>query len=390
MEYKNTSYTDFLKDLENIQSSLIKKDFDSLTDVFILRDRKVHSNFSLNPAITLLRSVDSETDLIREAKVLIALSDSIYGNFLLFNRNSYLSNKRYLRQQILRVLNQIEDILSDIDKLSPRIFCGLKMSRFVITLDKPHIRAELSAISSKLNCAGISNGLRELMVKTVGGQLKDRKITYGQIDKIRRVLNGIKIMKEINDRVIEKVLIISDLDPSEIAYYLIHRSRNSLLEKESLYDQANELIKFKEEAAILSLLTGKYQANEFSNTAKKLESFYRFHGTNISKKIKLHRQEAIDQQNHQGNRKLQINLPVSQFGLFIRLAMQVGWFGEREVSRTFEFFSKNFSTSRTIIISPESLQKKSLDVEYSTAKKMKAHLIQMINHLNQHHNTSKP
>jgi hypothetical protein len=69
--------------------------------------------------------------------------------------------------------------------------------------------------------------------------------------------------------------------------------------------------------------------------------------------------------------------------------MQVGWFGEREVARTFEFFSKNFSTSRTLIISPESLQKKSLDVEYSTAKKMKAHLIQMVNHLNQHHNTSK-
>lgn len=390
MEYKKASYTDFITELQNIRSSLIQGDFESLKDVFIFGDRKEHSIFSLNLAITLFKSADSETDLVREAKALIALSDSIYDNFLLFDRNTYLSNKEFLRYQILRILHQIEDILGDIDNLSPRIFCGLKMSRFVTSFDKPRIRAELSAISSKLKGAGISNGLRELIMKTVGNQLWDRKITYGQIDKIRKVLNGIKFMEGINDGNIEKVLILSDLDPSEIACYLIDRSRDSLLEKDSLYDQANELVKLKEEAAILSILNGKSQANEFSITAKKLESFYRSQGSNISKKIKLHRKEAIDQQNYQGNRKLQINLPVSQFGLFIRLAMQVGWFGEREVSKTFEFFSKNFSTSRTLIISPESLQKKSLDVEHSTAKKMKAHLILMINHLNQHHNTSKP
>lgn len=390
MEYKKASYTDFITDLQNIQSSLIQGDLESLKDVFIIRDRKEHSIFSLNLAITLFKSVDSESDLIREAKVLIALSDSIYDNFLLFDRNSYLSNKEYLRHQILSILHQIEDILCDIDKLSPRIFYGLKMSRFVTSLDKPRIRAELSAISSKLIRVGTSNKLRELIMKTVSGQLKAGKITYGQIDKIRKVLNRIKFMEGFDDTAIEKVLVLSDLDPSAIACYLIDRSRYSLLEKESLYDQASELVKFKEDTDILSILIGKYQTNEFSITAKKLESYYRSQSSNISKKIKLHRKEAIDQQNYQRNRKLQVNLPVSQFGLFIRLAMQVGWLGEREVARTFEFFSKNFSTSRTLIISPESLQKKSLDVEYSTAKKMKAHLIQMVNHLNQHHNTSKP
>ncbi|WP_333889021.1 hypothetical protein [Sphingobacterium siyangense] len=155
-------------------------------------------------------------------------------------------------------------------------------------------------------------------------------------------------MEGISEGNIEKVLVLSDLDPSEIAGYLIDRSRDSLLEKDSLYDQANELVNLKEEAAILSVQIGKYQAKEFSITAKKLESFYRSHGSIISKKIKLHKKEASDQLNFQGNRKLQVNLPVSQFGLFIRLAMQVGWFGEREVSKTFEFFSKNFSTSRAL------------------------------------------
>ncbi len=328
--------------------------------------------------------------MVREATVLIALSDSIYGNFLPIKRNSNMGNKECLRYQILKLLHNIEDILGEIGKLSPMIFYSLKMSRFALSLYKPRIKAELSTITFKLKRAGISNGLTELMVKTVGDQLWDRKITYGQIDKIVKVLNGIKIMEGISEGNIEKVLVLSDLDPSEIAGYLIDRSRDSLLEKDSLYDQANELVNLKEEAAILSVQIGKYQANEFSITAKKLESFYRSHGSIISKKIKLHKKEASDQLNFQGNRKLQVNLPVSQFGLFIRLAMQVGWFGEREVSKTFEFFSKNFSTSRAMIISAESLQKKSLDVEYSTAKKMKAHLIQMINHLNQHHNTSKP
>ena len=96
------------------------------------------------------------------------------------------------------------------------------------------------------------------------------KITYGQIDKIVKVLNGIKIMEGISEGNIEKVLVLSDLDPSEIAGYLIDRSRDSLLEKDSLYDQANELVNLKEEAAILSVQIGKYQAKEFSITAKKL------------------------------------------------------------------------------------------------------------------------
>lgn len=390
MEYKKASYTDFITDLQNIQSHLRQGDLDSLEGIFCICDRTVHNRSPLNLAITLFRSVGSETEMVREATVLIALSDSIYGNFLPIKRNSNMGNKECLRYQILKLLHNIEDILGEIGKLSPMIFYSLKMSRFALSLYKPRIKAELSTITFKLKRAGISNGLTELMVKTVGDQLWDRKITYGQIDKIVKVLNGIKIMEGISEGNIEKVLVLSDLDPSEIAGYLIDRSRDSLLEKDSLYDQANELVNLKEEAAILSVQIGKYQANEFSITAKKLESFYRSHGSIISKKIKLHKKEASDQLNFQGNRKLQVNLPVSQFGLFIRLAMQVGWFGEREVSKTFEFFSKNFSTSRAMIISAESLQKKSLDVEYSTAKKMKAHLIQMINHLNQHHNTSKP
>ncbi|WP_099369417.1 hypothetical protein [Sphingobacterium sp. 1.A.5] len=390
MKNNTYKYTDFLTDLQKIQSNLYQWDLDSLKGLLCINDRIVHNSSPLNLAISLFRSLDSESKMVTEVQVLVAISDSIYANFLLFGRGSNIAKKECLNKLILRILNLVEDILMEINKVSPNVFCSIKMSHYGMSLEKPSIRKQLSEISSKLIRDGISCGLRELLERTINRQTMNRKITYRQIDKIRKVLSRIKSLERINDEKIEKVLVLSDLDPPAVAGYLINRSMDSLLDKESLYDQAIELVKFKEDSDTLSILIGKYQTNEASITSKKLESYYRSQSFNMSTKIKLHRKQAIDQQNYQGNRKLPLNLPVSQFGLFIRLAILAGWIGEREVSKTFEFFSKNFSTPRAPIISPESLQKKSLDVEYSAAKKMKAYLIWMINHLNQHNNTSKP
>ena len=58
------------------------------------------------------------------------------------------------------------------------------------------------------------------------------------------------------------------------------------------------------------------------------------------------------------------------------------------IGKIFSFFSKNFSTASTLFISTESLQKKSTTVEYTTAKKVKGILIEMINWLNKNYNTS--
>lgn len=108
----------------------------------------------------------------------------------------------------------------------------------------------------------------------------------------------------------------------------------------------------------------------------------------IQQRIELRRLEIQDSKLSEQTDRMQVNLPVAQFGLFIRLFMEKGLLPKEEVGKTFAYYARHFSTPKTPFISAESLQKKSTDVEFSTAKKMKGHLIGMVNWLNEHYNVS--
>src|SRR5690606_13604141 len=108
----------------------------------------------------------------------------------------------------------------------------------------------------------------------------------------------------------------------------------------------------------------------------------------IRQRIELRRIEIEDAKLTEEVDRMQINLPVAQFGLFIRLFMEKGLLPKEEIGKTFAYYARHFSTPKTPFISAESLQKKSTDVEFSTAKKMKSHLIAMVNWLNEHYNVS--
>ncbi len=86
--------------------------------------------------------------------------------------------------------------------------------------------------------------------------------------------------------------------------------------------------------------------------------------------------------------RVRVNLPVAQFALLIRLFMERGLLMKEHVGEQFVFFATYFFTPNTSDISADSLQKKSTDVEFGTALKLKGHLIQMLNWLNENFNLS--
>src|SRR5690606_10988817 len=109
---------------------------------------------------------------------------------------------------------------------------------------------------------------------------------------------------------------------------------------------------------------------------------------NIQQRIGLRRLEVQDAKLSDKTERAQVNLPVAQSGLLIRLFMEKGLLPKEEIGKTLAYYARHFSTPKTPFISAESLQKKSTEVEFSTAKKMKGHLIGMVNWLNEHYNVS--
>ncbi|NQD69974.1 hypothetical protein HP439_04465 [Sphingobacterium shayense] len=80
--------------------------------------------------------------------------------------------------------------------------------------------------------------------------------------------------------------------------------------------------------------------------------------------------------------RMRLNLSVAQLALFIRLFIIVGVIPNEDIGKIFAFFARHFYTKNAQFISSDSLQRKSTDVELSTAKKLKSILISKVNWLN--------
>jgi len=104
--------------------------------------------------------------------------------------------------------------------------------------------------------------------------------------------------------------------------------------------------------------------------------------------VKLTRKLIQDNEKAKAGTRFLINLPVSQFGLFIRIQIEKGLLVKENIGDLFKFFATHFYTPNTLFISADSLQKKSTDVEFATAQKLKAQLIAMLNWLNINYNLS--
>lgn len=104
--------------------------------------------------------------------------------------------------------------------------------------------------------------------------------------------------------------------------------------------------------------------------------------------INLRRVIIEDEQGAKTKGRLKVFLSVPQLSLFIRVLIEKGLLPKENIGELFNFFATHFSTPQTSFISAESLRKKSTDVEFSTAQKLKGHLIGMLNWLNENYNLS--
>jgi len=164
--------------------------------------------------------------------------------------------------------------------------------------------------------------------------------------------------------------------------------RSSIDNISGLHEQSVILLLEKDGLYNLAQAKGLVMPSKNKSLFFDLLEFLNSKCTFAKKRVKLQRRFIRNNEKAKNATRFLINLPIPQFGLFIRMQIEKGLLTKENVGELFRFFASHFYTVNASFISPESLQKKSTDVEFATAQKLKGHLIDMINWLNSNYNLS--
>ena len=293
------------------------------------------------------------------------------------------------RNQYVQVLDILQSLLEDCARFDPQMAGELPLTTYFLYTIRLNLNQRLNRLYKKMNGSDIDKALVRLLMRELKILMYKNDLTGVQLEYIIQLTDGLHGLEQLETEDVENLLIQEGFDhPSFFTYY--KRRCNALIqEADSLHDQL-EIVLLQEDR-LASLRKGKpggsvrhimhldFRVRGFLNGRKKV----------IRQKIRLRRMEIKDSQLSENSYRAKVNLSVPQFSLLLKAGMETGMvFKEEKVGKTFAFYARHFRTANTPHISPDSLQKKSTDVDYSTAKKVKAYLIRMVNWINEHHNTA--
>lgn len=320
---------------------------------------------------------------------LILTSDKIYSYLISISKIKIMIEKLHeIRRLYLQILSIIESLLDDCEKLNEKLLHELPLTKYASSFGKGIFKNNIETVKLKLDKASLSCDLIQVIMNGMLSVVQRKKIKRGELRYGYMILGRLINIEHPTSENVEDLLIQYDFNSPKYFNYLAKRCTDLMLQNTSLHFQMELLISMEDRLNDLS------QSNNWrfklldESIRDQLKNLYREKKENTKQRIELRRTEILDSKLWEENEKAQINLPVPQIGLFIRLFMERGIIPKEDIGKTFSYYAKHFRTPNTSFISADSLQKKSSDVEFSTAKKMKGHLIGMINWLNEHYSTS--
>jgi hypothetical protein len=229
--------------------------------------------------------------------------------------------------------------------------------------------------------------LKEILLAGLFQFINKKNLTHGEEGYLIDLISTIDTSVNLTTDTLVELLIRKDFNIPEFFLYCVNKWQKKLEDIQGLHEQKEMLLKERHQLFDLNLKYGTKLLKDsllYQDLNIYLEEMY----TYIKQLIKLRREALQDQEKAKLGQRFLINLPVPQFGLFIRMQMEKGILVKENVGEIFNFFATHFYTANAPFISPESLQKKSTDVEFSTAQKLKGHLIGMLNWINTNYNLS--
>ncbi|MGF7028710.1 MULTISPECIES: hypothetical protein [Sphingobacterium] len=320
---------------------------------------------------------------------LILTSDKIYSFLINVSKiKIMIENLHEIRKLYLQILSIIESLLDDCEKLNEKLLRELPLTKYASFIGKGLFKKNVEIVKLRFVKASLSSVLIQVVVSSMLSIVQRIEIKRGELKYAQMLLSKLLNIENPTAESVEDLLIQYDFNSPEYFNYLGKQCTNSMLQNTSLHFQMELLISLEDRLNELPFSSSWRFKIEDESIREQIKAFYREKKDNIKQRIELRRAEILDSKLWEENDRSQINLPVPQIGLFIRLFMERGIIPKEDIGKTFSYYAKHFRTPNTSFISAESLQKKSLDVEFSTAKKIKGHLIGMVNWLNENYNTS--
>lgn len=302
-----------------------------------------------------------------------------------WNEYPFSTQIHQLYRQTLIILESLLEVSERFDR---HILSDLPLTAYSIPSIRMELRRKLRDLHTLVFRSDIDPVLGELVLNKLKLLIERKGMSRSDADYASLILKELKKLQPFTTVEVENLLYQYDFNTPAFFNYCAKCCNSLMVETPSLHEKLEILIGLEDRISILpARCTSRWMAGDES-IREQIRTLLAEKKQYIQQRIELRRLEIQDCKLSEQTDRMLVNLPVAQFGLFIRLFMEKGLLPKEEVGKTFAHYARHFRTPRTPFISAESLQKKSTDVEFSTAKKMKGHLIGMVNWLNEHYNVS--
>lgn len=330
----------------------------------------------------------SRKRILLQVRQLVSLSNTIYSYLFRLSpswKRKISSTK--LRQVYLHFLDALEKVIDKVQQIVPEIYYEIPITKYGMATLKMQIKGAFGNFSIILNQVQIDKKLYDLLIRDLYLFITKKEITRHEIDYVIDLIKEIERTSVFDTLELIRILYFYGFNPKNFFHYYATDLNNRLTAVPDLHDQLQIVI--SEQDRFFCLPGSKLKMFPFlSSIDGQVNTFLAKKERNLKETIKLRRDIIQHQQSPASNARLKIYLSVPQLSLFIRLLIEKGLLAKENIGELFSFFATHFSTPQASLISAESLRKKSTDVEFTTAQKLKAHLIGMLNWLNENYNLS--
>ncbi|CAN5456934.1 hypothetical protein BH09BAC6_BH09BAC6_18350 [soil metagenome] len=293
-----------------------------------------------------------------------------------------------IKSNYLFTLNAFEDLLYGLSKSLPQVRNYVKASNYSLPRLKTGMKERLKLLSKHFDSADIDEELKELVLTAFAQFIVKRNIRGIDEDYFYNLSTFLLNKKELDTGQLTDLLITHNFNMPEFFRYCVNAWRKRMADIPGLHEQQEMLLTERDFLYNLHITKGLKMPDASSVLYEDLDKFLVEKYVYIKQLLKIRREAIMDKEKAKAGIRFLMNLPVPQFGLFIRMQIEKGLLPKENVGDLFHFFALHFYTPHTLFMSAESLQKKSTDVEFSTAQKMKGQLIGMLNWLNANFNLS--
>jgi len=337
----------------------------------------------------LIESIDSSVTLGRFTMLqMLIISNNVYWTLLRKSKKKSFHLDAQVRDVYIKTLYAIEEIIDYCEPFSKEMVSLLPISDFKLSTLKVNYNSSLYELKTKFAISDIDHEVSEVVIYELKKLLIRKEITKIEYSYATELIACILKTEILDTSKIDNLLIQYEFNSNLFYDYFVKKHDSIINPDSSLHQHLDFFISMEEKLNTIRNYSNVYLYPNQKSILEMLKSFYKDKREAAIQRLEVRRAEVLDGKLLKDNEKLTLNISVSQFALLIRLIIDIGLLPKDNMRNTFNFFTTHFRTPSTAFISTDSILKKSTDVEFSTALKVKALLLDMVNIVNANHNAS--